>query len=244
MIKIVNIEVWGWDAAIRSMYNTHSDSYWTYIENPQTLNTAKFQFFLSEEDLKSMRKLIEQGRTDFLRMINVTCDITAPSYWWNEFNIYNIDTARNIYGTTLKLTEKEFTFDDFSFDNIINEYMEYYNPSTMIQKIIGCLNELRGKYIEADRKLKRVDSTESEREHLLAQRNNYWRQIIKILPSSYNRKHTLQLNYQDLSNIYHSKKNHRLDEWKQFREWCELLPYFTEICVNPFLKEDCENDSN
>ena len=221
MIKIENIEISGWDAAIRTVWNTHSDSYWTYIENPQTLNAAKFQFFLGEKDLKSMHELIKKGHTDFLRMINITCDITAPLYWWNEFDIYKVNAVRNSCSMMHKITEKEFTLDDFSHEHLS------VSSLSILNLVIIALNDAREAFNWCN--------TEEKK--------NWWWQIIKLLPSSYNLKHTVHLNYQDLYNIY-CFQTYQSDDWQQFGKMCESLPYFTEICVNQFLQEDCENDSN
>lgn len=220
MIKIENIEISGWDTAIRSVWNTNSDSYWTYIENPQTLNTAKFQFFLGEKDLKSMRELIRKGHTDFLRMINVSGDITAPLYWWNEFDIYKVGTACNRCSMMYKIIEKEFTLHDFSIEHIgrVPNCDPRYEHA--MEGILMTLNEARHCFLDTKDKA-------------------YLWQIIQLLPSSYNLKHTVHLNYQDLYNICRSQA-YQSDEWWQFGKMCESLPYFTEICGDQFLQEDCE----
>lgn len=220
MIKLENTEVMGWEAAIRGMRNPmnswdKSDTDWydpvykedikTCIEyNPRT----GMYHLIGHNDLELMLRLCNAG-TDhrkFMRMITVYVDITAPLYWWKEFDTYKVGTVANSCSTMHKIHEKEFTLEDFSFDKIENEYMDYHNPSTMIQKIVGCLNEARTKYLETNDK-------------------KYWWQMIQLLPSSYNQKRTVMLNYEVLANMYKSRKDHKLDEWHVFCDWIKTLPY-------------------
>ena len=224
MIKIKNTNVYGFEAAVRGMRNPwnsweKSDSYPTYIENEHTLQRAPFEFFVGENDLTLMKKLVSAGtdHSKFMRMINVTCDITAPMYWWKEFDTYKVGTVRNSCSTMHTITEKEFTLDDFSHEHldckdIIDcDTLGYTDEATitnitLMDLIVEVLNFNREKYLETKDKL-------------------YWWQIIQLLPSSYNQKATLMLNYEVLANIYHSRKNHRLDEWCDFCKWIETLPY-------------------
>lgn len=165
-------------------------------------------FMLGDNDYSLMQRLAKAG-TDhrkFMRMITVYVDITAPLYWWKEFDTYKVGTVANSCSTMHKIAAKEFTVEDFSFDHIVNEYIDYYNPATLNQKIVGCLNECRKKYLETKNK-------------------NYWWQMVQLLPSSYNQKRTVMLNYEVLANIYKSRKNHKLDEWHNFCAWIESLPY-------------------
>lgn len=221
MIKIENTEVYGWKAAIRGMRNSYnswdkSDSYETHIENPQTLNTAPFEFFIGDNDLALMKKLVKSGsdHSKFMRMITVTCDITAPLYWWKEFDTYKVGTVRNSCSTMHKIAEKKFTFDDFSHEHLITYddgtemyigYTKYHSLDGMVF-IIDLLNHYRNLYLDTKDK-------------------KYWWQIIQLLPSSYNQRSTVQMNYEVLRNMYHSRKNHRLDEWVEFCKWIETLPY-------------------
>ena len=213
MIKIENVEVYGWEAAIRGMRNPlnswHlSDSYWTHIEDTQTLETAKYQFHVGENDLNLMKQLSKAGNDHgkFLRMINVTVDIEAPLYWWKEFDTYKVGTVANSCSTMHKIQAKEFTYEDFS--------IEHLNEASMLRMkdVLHILNFHREKFIETGDKA-------------------YWWQMIQLLPSSYNQKRTAQLNYQVLKSMYYARKNHKLDCWREFCKWCETLPCFKEICI-------------
>ncbi len=212
MIKIENTEVYGWEAAIRGMRNPmnswdKSDSYSTHIENPETLNTAKFEFFLGDKDFTLMRSLIDAGsdHSKFMRMITVTCDITAPLYWWKEYDTYKVGTVANSCSTMHKIHAKEFTPDDFSHEHL-NEW-----GNALLGHIICFLNDSRDTFKES------------------MEKEDWW-QMIQILPSSYNQKRTVQLNYAVLRNMYHSRKLHKLDEWREgFCKWIESLPYAAEL---------------
>lgn len=212
MINFENTSVYGWEAAIRGMRNSYnswdkSDSYETHIENPQTLNTATFEFFIGDNDLELMRKLVKAGsdHSKFMRMITVTCDITAPLYWWKEFDTYKVGTVRNSCSTMHKIQDKEFTLEDFSIEHLNNISIND------MKSTIDMLNFWREQYNV---------STNNEN------KKNQWWQMIQLLPSSYNQRATVQLNYAVLRNMYHSRKNHKLDEWSHgFTEWVESLPY-------------------
>lgn len=205
MIKIENTNVYGFEAAIRGMRNSwnsweKSDSYSTYIEDEHTLQRAPFEFFIGDNDLELMKKLVKAGsdHSKFMRMINVTVDITAPRYWWAEADTYKVGTVRNSCSTMHTITDKEFTLDDFSHE---------YCPG-IINGVIETLNAWRNQYLFTGAKDK-----------------DYWYAIIQLLPSSYNQRATVQLNYAVLRNMYHSRKNHPLDEWHDFCHWTESLPY-------------------
>ena len=228
MIKIENVEVFGWEAAIRGMRNPmnswdKSDSHFTcktclcadclYGDKDECGQNA---LFIGKNDLELMKKLSKAGNdhAKFLRMINVSCDIVAPLYWWKEFDTYKIGTVRNSCSTMHKIHEKEFTLDDFS-----HEHLTYYShDGELYRDWLGDLEDL-------------IDDLNFAREKFLETNNKkYWWQMIQLLPSSYNQRATVQMNYQVLKNIYKSRKGHKLDEWQTFREWCETLPYFVEIC--------------
>lgn len=211
MIKIEKTEVFGWESAIRGLRNPmnswdKSDS-WPFVhqdaENKEYLRKG---FHVGENDLKLMRKLAKAGddHGKFLRMINVTCDITAPLYWWKEFDTYKVGTIANSCSTMHKIHAKEFTIDDFSHEHCLD--------NNLIWIVVQELNEWREKYLETKDK-------------------KYWWQLIQLLPTSYNQKRTVQLNYQVLKNMYHARKAHKLDEWKEFCKWIETLQYFHEICL-------------
>ena len=225
MIKLENVEVVGWEAAIRGMRNPmnswwKSDSGWS-SDWPYTIDPSAKGHIFVDSDVEGYMELaigpndqnlmmtLRNAGTDhrkFMRMITVYLDITAPLYWWKEFDTYKVGTVANSCSTMHKIAAKEFTLEDFSFDHLINEYIDYYNPSTLNQKIVGCLNECRKKYLETKDK-------------------KYWWQMIQLLPSSYNQRRTIMLNYEVLANIYESRKGHKLDEWRDFCKWIETLPY-------------------
>lgn len=153
----------------------------------------------------------------FLRMINVTVDITAPLYWWKEFDTYKVGTVTNSCSTMHKIHAKEFTEEDFSHEHLMDEafpvtemYVETYRE--VLGDIIAALNCARARYLETKDK-------------------RYWWQMIQLLPSSYNQKRTVQLNYQVLKNMHHSRRNHKLDEWHTLCDWMEQLPYFNDIVL-------------
>jgi len=216
MIKLEHDDVYGWEAAIRGMRNPmnswdKSDSYWTHIEDTETLETAPFQFFLGENDLKLMKSLSKAGNDHgkFLRMINVTVDITAPLYWWKEFDTYKVGTVANSCSTMHKIQSKQFTFDDFSCEKLTPE------SCVALEHVIECMEANRKLFLALDGKDAKLA----------------WWQMIQLLPSSYNQKRTVQLNYQVLKSIYFARRHHKLDEWREFCTWCESLPYFKEICI-------------
>ena len=213
MIKIEHTNVYGFEDAIRGMRNPwnsweKSDSYPTYIEDEHTLQRASFEFFVGENDLTLMKKLVSAGtdHSKFMRMINVTCDITAPMYWWKEFDTYKVGTVRNSCSTMHTITEKEFTLDDFSHEHIYNDVSTEPSSLKVLLSIINTLNQYRHL-------------------HLVSKHKSDWWQIIQLLPSSYNQRATVQLNYAVLRNMYHARKNHPLDEWREFCKWIESLPY-------------------
>jgi hypothetical protein len=213
MIKIEKVNIFGWEAAIRGMRNPmnswdKSDSYSTHIENERTLNTAKFEFFVGENDLKLMKNLVKAGsdHSKFMRYIIVSCDIIAPLYWWKEYDTYKVGTVANSCSTMHKIHEKEFTLDDFSHEHLL--------PRSLFRLIttIECLNACRDDYLETKNK-------------------DYWWEMIQLLPTSYNQTRTVQLNYQVLKSMYFARKTHKLDEWVELCKWIETLPYFREICL-------------
>ena len=240
MIKIENTEVYGWEAAIRGMRNPmnswdKSDSKWYSIGTPGTNQAAANDKHLTEKycignnDLDLMKRLRNAG-TDhrkFMRMITVTADIVAPTYWWAEYDTYKIGTVANSCSKMHKLLSKPFEISDFSFDkllgfrnDIINgkyKYIENKNTFEEVAKpLINILNELRDSYF----------SCESE-----MNKKVIWYSIIQLLPSSYNQRRTVMLNYEVLTNIYHARKNHKLDEWHDFCHWVETLPYAKELII-------------
>lgn len=212
MIKIENTEIVGWEAAIRGMRNPlnsweKSDSKWYSIgiptSNPAAINDKYLsqKYCIGDNDLDLMKRLRNAG-TDhrkFMRMITVYVDITAPLYWWKEFDTYKVGTVANSCSTMHKIHAKEFTLDDFSHEHL-------YLPLQDLRPTIDLLNTYRERYLETKDK-------------------SDWWQLIQLLPSSYNQRRTVMLNYEVLANIYKSRRNHKLDEWHVFCEWIENLPY-------------------
>ena len=216
MIQINKTEVFGWESAIRGMRNPlnswdKSDSCFCRYEPDCEGNCA---MYIGPNDLKLMKNLSKAGSDHgkFLRMINVMCDINAPLYWWKEFDTYKVGTVANSCSTMHKIHAKEFTFDDFSCEHLYSRLGESYEALDCMTDIIDCLNKYRNLYLETKDKI-------------------WWWQMIQLLPSSYNQKRTVQLNYQVLKNMYNARKSHKLDEWRNFCDWCETLPYFKEICL-------------
>lgn len=222
MLKIENTEVIGWEAAIRGMRNPKnswekSDSEWypTGIPttNPAAINDKYLsqKYCLGDNDLSLMTRLRNAG-TDhrkFMRMIAVYLDITAPLYWWKEFDTYKVGTVANSCSTMHKIAAKEFTLADFSCEHLGYSCCtenEFDNPMNTLEQVIIVLNGCRDKYIATNNKF-------------------WWWQLIQLLPSSYNQRRTIMLNYEVLANIYKSRRNHKLDEWHTFCDWIEGLPY-------------------
>lgn len=234
MIKIENVETCGWDAAIRGMRNpknswVKSDSHkcpcadWdgdcpmvmNGDEPAKDCNPDKYRFCVGENDFHLMQVLANSGPDDgkFLRMIHVQLDVTAPLYWWKEADQYKVGTVTDSCSTMHKIHAKEFELDDFSHEHIINsvsmgaqEIDVRISPMQALLTTIECLNSYRELYLETKDK-------------------KYWWQLIQLLPSSYNQRRTWDLNYAVLRNIYHARRNHKLDEWHTFCDWIETLPY-------------------
>ena len=222
-IKIENVDVYGFEASIRGMRSPmnswdKSDSEWTHFPEGRMIaqKDSEFSFVIGKNDLKLMKSLSKAGSDHgkFLRMINVTCDITAPLYWWKEFDTYKVGTVANSCSTMHKIHAKEFTLDDFSWEHLYSPYEdEDLGSNELSQYILIALNRYRERYLQSKNK-------------------EDWWQMIQLLPSSYNQKRTVQLNYQVLKSMYFARRNHKLDEWHTLCEWMEGLPYFKEICIN------------
>lgn len=233
MLKIENTEVLGWEHAIRGMRNPmnsweksdsvfiDSDGDWYTItgdsepfNNVTGFSTDGEQVYIGPNDLNLMNRLRNAG-TDhrkFMRMITVYLDIIAPLYWWKEFDTYKVGTVANSCSTMHKIHEKEFTLEDFSCEHLYPEVHEAFENT-----IIKYLNEARKTY-------NFLSDTPSKKDA--------WWQMIQLLPSSYNQKRTVMLNYEVLANIYKSRRNHKLDEWHTFCDWIESLPYSELITGN------------
>lgn len=202
MIKITNDETYGWGAAIRGMRNPMNS--WDKSDSENFDLVVNCQ--LGKNDLELAKKLAKAG-TDhrkFMRMITVYCDITAPLYWWKEFDTYKVGTVANSCSTMHKIQAKEFTLDDFSHEHLSAD-VSNRSAIGILRLTVQVLNDNRYKYLETKNK-------------------KYWWQMIQLLPSSYNQRRTVMLNYEVLANIYKSRRNHKLDEWHTFCNWIENLP--------------------
>lgn len=222
MIKFENTETLGWDHAIRGMRNPlnsweKSDSYWECTDYSPEEERDFYEYKIGPNDHNLMKRLRNAG-TDhrkFMRMITVYVDITAPLYFWKEFDTYKIGTVANSCSTMHKISAKEFTLDDFSHEHLQSDSI------AVLENIIHTLNLHRTWFNE-----KRLNNPKID-----------WWQMIQLLPSSYNQKRTVMLNYEVLANIYKSRKNHKLDEWHDFCRWIERLPY-SELITGEFGQTD------
>lgn len=223
MIEITNFEVLGWEHAIRGMRNPLNS--WEKSDSEKCLKVdcdeCKFNSLddcslidhvIGPNDLTLMKKLATAGSSHrkYLRMITVYTDITAPLYWWKEFDTYKVGTVANSCSTMHKIHAKEFTLDDFSTDHLLPRSVD------VLKFTIDALNECRDLYLGFDG-FKHIYGE--------CEKKDYWWQLIQLLPSSYNQKRTVMFNYEVLANMYHDRKNHKLDEWHIFCDWIESLPY-------------------
>lgn len=232
MLKIENTEVFGWDATIRGMRNPKnswekSDS--KFVRDPDygcfgACPCAELVdcdcCHVGPNDLKLMTTLRNAG-TDhrkFMRMIIVYLDITAPLYWWKEFDTYKVGTVANSCSTMHKIADKEFTLEDFSHEHLCDDEL------ALLEEVIARLNMNRIVFIAKNDK--QVDRyTVMSDECYAKYKKTLWWQMIQLLPSSYNQKRTVMLNYEVLANMYKSRRHHKLDEWHTLCDWIESLPY-------------------
>lgn len=196
MINIENVNVVGFEEAIRGMRNPMNS--WALSDS-----TFAEKVILGDADLTLMNKLSQAGsdHSKYMRYITVALDITAPRYWWSEFDTYKVGTVSNSTSTMHKIHSKEFKFEDFSFEHLNT------NSRMWLKGLLFELNSNRRKFIDTNDK-------------------DYWWQMIQLLPASYNQKRTILLNYQVLKAMYKGRRNHKLDEWQTFCDWIEELPYF------------------
>ena len=210
MIEFENAEVMGWEHAIRGMRNPLES--WRRSDS----HVTDKGYEIGPNDLDLMKRLRNAG-TDhrkFMRMITVYVDITAPLYWWKEFDTYKVGTVANSCSTMHKIAAKEFTLEDFSHEHlIVEDDVNYINMVAWLQEQIDILNEWRRTYLDVKDSPISRDSAKK-----------YWWQMIQLLPSSYNQKRTVMMNYEVLANIYKSRKDHKLDEWHGF---CAFIKYFS-----------------
>lgn len=185
-------------------------------------------FSLGENDHSLMQRLAKAG-TDhrkFMRMMPVYVRITAPLYWWKEFDTYKVGTVANSCSTMHKIQAKEFTVDDFSCDHLTKSTMKLFNES------IHELNFWKGAFnCKSDEERNLYFANSGWNDTYIPTKKECWWQMIQLLPSSYNQTRNVMLNYEVLANIYHSRKNHKLDEWREFCKWIETLPYSELITV-------------
>lgn len=227
MIKIENEEVMGWEAAIRGCrnpMNSHDKSDTLYIpfshcDEENDLELAGLcggvAPIIGKNDLGLMKKLSKTGtdHAKFLRFITVTADITAPMFWWFEYDTYKVGTVKNSCSKMHKIHVKPFDYNDFTHEGIDEVAKECVSLKSIFQTYIFILEWLRVKFNETQEK-------------------KYWRALIEMLPESYNMRATVLTNYQVLKTMYHARKNHKLNEWRKFCCWCEALPYFKEVCID------------
>ena len=222
MIKIEDVEVMGMRKAIKGMRNAMNswekrDSSLLFCHEIicalcpyESLDSIecdnKSHFIIGEADMKLCKNLIKAGSPDrkFLRMIHVQADVTAPLYWWKEYDTYKVGTVANSCSTMHTIHKRDLTLDDFSYEHLIPVALDCLNET------IKTINTAR--QFVVDMKLKED-----------------WWQMIQLLPSSFNQMRTIDLNYETLLSIYRQRKNHKLDEWREFCKWIETLPYMKEF---------------
>ena len=211
MIKIENIDVYGWEAAIRGARNPMNS--WDRMDS--CYNNGEFE--IGENDYKLLKNLTIAGpeHRKWNRMVTVTMDITAPLYWWKEFDTYKVGTVANSCSTMHKIQAKEFERDDFSHDHLLDGALLH------LDETIELLNEARDIFNNFDHfapKLKEVYEFEITKKDI-------WWQMIQLLPTNYNQKRTVHLNYEVLGTMYRQRRHHKLDEWVEFCDMIKTLPY-------------------
>ena len=246
MLKIDNVEVMGWEHAIRGMRNPKNS--WEKSDSEFGVLWSENQYadvivedddnwisYVGPNDRKLMMTLRNAG-TDhrkFMRMITVYLDITAPLYWWKEFDTYKVGTVADSCSTMHTIHKKEFTLDDFSHEHVLRDNSVTVN---YVENDFRILNNLQWLMLT-------IDLLNSMREAYLKTKDKvFWWQLIQLLPSSYNQKRTVMLNYEVLANMYKSRKDHKLDEWHTLCDWMETLPYSELITGNAAWSEWNEQD--
>lgn len=223
MLIVEHMSTWGFEHAIRGMRNPmnswdKSDSHFHYNDCLSCVHTNEdcvkehkicgdiVCFNIGENDLDLMQRLYKAGNEHrkFLRQIFVSMDITAPLYWWSEFDTYKVGTVANSCSTMHKIHAKKFEMDDFSHDHLKEV------SCMQLEEVIQTLNIMRNTYVKTNDK-------------------EYWWQIIQLLPSSYNQKRTITMNYENVMNIINQRQYHKLDEWVNFVQYLKILPYIKEI---------------
>lgn len=215
MIKVENVEVWGWEHAIRGMRNPMNS--WDKSDTVYGLGEDRYtDMTIGPNDLSLMRKLFKGGteHRKYLRQIFVSLDITAPLYWWKEFDTYKVGTVANSCSTMHKIQAKAFVMDDFSHEHLLGEVnngsIVEDSPLGCLRKTVAMLNNCRDRYLENPNKL-------------------LWWQMIQLLPSSYNQRRTVTMSYENVFTILRQREGHKLDEWNRLWEIFKGLPYVKEI---------------
>ena len=244
MLKIENTEVVGWEAAIRGMRNPKN----SWARSDSFKHTANWEIYrfnegepeIGENDLSLMTNLRNAG-TDhrkYMRMIIVYADIIAPLYWLKEYDTYKVGTVANSCSTMHKIADKEFTIEDFSHEHLWGAF-DINVPESEVDTDCWLENEYGEDILPFDILTQTIQMLNKARDLYLATKDKkYWWQMIQLLPSSYNQKRTIMLNYEVLANMYKSRKNHKLDEWHTFCDWIKSLPY-SELITGEF-----ENENN
>ena len=256
MIKIENVTVVGWEPAIRGARNPMNswdksdswfgygdgDIYWDINHNSGPLPDGCYgkTLEIGPNDLKLLSNLAKAGSDEakFRRMIVVYLDVTAPMYWWKEADTYKVGTVRNSCSTMHKIHAKEFTLDDFSHDHLFAPMGAL--PDSKEERDEQCIIEMWPDQYTSPYGTMVIDikALNTARDlYLKTKDKKYWWQMIQLLPSSYNQRATLMLNYEVLANMYHARKNHKLDEWREFCKWIETLPYANELIICPTIND-------
>lgn len=215
MIKIENIKTYGWMSAVHGMRNPMNS--WDKSDSYETHGEFGDQFFFGKNDLALAQKLVRAGsdHRKFLRHIFVSMDITAPLYWWKEFDTYKVGTVANSSSTMHTIHNRDLTIGDFSA-----EHLDAWGLVTL-GNVIRTINLDRDMYVNYDSKQGSKDD-----------RKEYWYQMIQLLPSSYNQTRTVTMNYEVLFNMHHARKDHKLDEWHVFCDTVADMLYFKEVCID------------
>lgn len=220
MLKVEKLTVHGFEEAIRGMRNPYD----SWDKSDTTIDYETGSIDVGDNDILLMKKLVAGGpvHAKFRRMITVSMDITAPLYWWKEFDTYKVGTVANSCSTMHTIMNKEFALEDFSCERLIGDPDDYaFTPAYIFSETIRMLNYMREKYLKEKGTVDKKITEET------------WWQVIQLLPSSYNQKRTVLLNYEVLANIYAWRRNHKLDEWHQFIDAISVLPLFDIL-----IKED------
>ena len=221
MIKIENYEVVGWEHAIRGMRNPKN----SWDRSDSEFNECG-EGYIGPNDYDLMMRLAKGGpvHAKYRRMITVYVDITAPLYWWKEFDTYKVGTVANSCSTMHKIHDKEFTLDDFSHEHLMNLPYAQHNPLEILNNTIRELNywrDIYNKEVKGDSNCSMWILGDGK----VATAKDFWHQMIQLLPTSYNQKRTIMMNYEVLTGIYEHRRNHKLDEWHTLCDWIKELPY-------------------